>query len=92
MHLLRHIVTSRLLLVKLKYSKEKAPILWYGKQKKVFSMKTHDFYYDLPPELIAQEPLEPRDHSRLLALDRKTGKWEDTHFMSFPDSCALEIV
>lgn len=47
-------------------------------------MKTHDFYYDLPPELIAQEPLEPRDHSRLLALDRKTGKWEDTLFYELP--------
>ena len=36
-------------------------------------MKTHDFYYDLPEELIAQTPLEKRDHSRLLVLDRKTG-------------------
>ncbi len=36
-------------------------------------MKTHDFYYDLPEELIAQTPLEKRDHSRLLVLDRQTG-------------------
>ena len=55
-------------------------------------MKTHDFYYDLPPELIAQEPLEPRDHSRLLALDRKPENGRIPYFMSFPDSCALEIV
>ncbi len=43
-------------------------------------MKRQDFYYDLPPELIAQEPLEPRDHSRLLVLDRKTGERSDRYF------------
>ena len=37
-------------------------------------MKTSDFYYDLPEELIAQDPLEDRSTSRLLALDRETGK------------------
>src|SRR5512138_3814398 len=36
-------------------------------------MKTSDFDYDLPPEFIAQTPLEPRDSSRLLILDRTTG-------------------
>ena len=36
-------------------------------------MKTSDFYYDLPEELIAQTPIEPRDHSRLMVLDKKTG-------------------
>ena len=36
-------------------------------------MKTSDFYYQLPPELIAQTPLEPRDHSRLMVLDRTRG-------------------
>ena len=36
-------------------------------------MKTHDFYYDLPEELIAQTPLEKRDASRLLCLNRGTG-------------------
>ena len=43
-------------------------------------MKRQDFYYDLPPELIAQEPLEERDHSRLLVLDRKNGTRSDRHF------------
>ena len=37
-------------------------------------MKTSDFYYDLPPELIAQTPLEKRDDSKLMILDRKTGE------------------
>ena len=43
-------------------------------------MKTKDFYYDLPKELIAQHPTEKRDHSRLLVLDKKTGEMEHKHF------------
>lgn len=43
-------------------------------------MKTSEFYYDLPEELIAQTPIEPRSASRLLALDRKSGTVTDTHF------------
>ncbi|MBQ9267591.1 MAG: tRNA preQ1(34) S-adenosylmethionine ribosyltransferase-isomerase QueA [Clostridia bacterium] len=43
-------------------------------------MKLSDFYYDLPPELIAQHPSEKRDESRLLVLDRKTGKVEHRVF------------
>ena len=39
-------------------------------------MKTSDFYYDLPEELIAQDPLEDRSSSRLLVLDKKTGETE----------------
>ncbi len=39
-------------------------------------MKTSDFYYDLPEELIAQDPLEDRSGSRLLFLDKETGKTE----------------
>ena len=39
-------------------------------------MKTSDFYYDLPQELIAQDPLEDRSSSRLMVLDRETGKTE----------------
>ena len=43
-------------------------------------LKTHDFYYDLPEELIAQTPLERRDASRLMTLDRKTGAITHRHF------------
>ena len=43
-------------------------------------MKTHDFWYDLPEELIAQTPLEKRDTSRLLVLDRQTGAVSHRHF------------
>ena len=43
-------------------------------------MKSSDFYYDLPEELIAQTPLEKRDNSRLLKLDRKTGDIEHKNF------------
>ncbi len=44
------------------------------------SMKTSDFYYDLPEELIAQHPLEKRDASRLLHVDRSTGEIQHRHF------------
>lgn len=43
-------------------------------------MKTSDFYYDLPQELIAQDPLVDRSASRLLVVHRKTGMWEHKHF------------
>lgn len=43
-------------------------------------MKKSDFYFDLPDELIAQTPIEPRDHSRLLILDKETGETEHRHF------------
>lgn len=43
-------------------------------------MKRADFYYDLPKEQIAQEPIEPRDHSRMLVLNRNSGVYEDRHF------------
>ena len=43
-------------------------------------MKTSDFYYDLPEELIAQDPLADRSASRLLHLDRETGEIEHTDF------------
>ena len=43
-------------------------------------MKTHDFYYDLPEELIAQTPLQQRDASRLMTLDRTTGDIGHRHF------------
>lgn len=47
-------------------------------------MKTSDFYYDLPQELIAQTPLERRDGSRLLTVNRHTGKTEHMHFFDLP--------
>ena len=52
-------------------------------------LKTHDFYYDLPPELIAQTPLQRRDGSRLLTLDRYTGAVEHKHFCDIADMLRL---
>ena len=48
-------------------------------------MRTSDFYYDLPEELIAQTPLEKRDNSRLLHLDRKTGEIEHKNFFDIKE-------
>ncbi len=48
-------------------------------------MKTSDFYYDLPEDLIAQTPVEPRDSSRLLVLGRTTGELEHRHFRDIID-------
>lgn len=43
-------------------------------------MKKSDFYYDLPEELIAQTPVEPRNSSRLMKINRETGEIVHTHF------------
>ncbi len=51
----------------------------------VSHLKTEDFWYDLPEELIAQTPLEKRDSSRLLVLDRKTGETYHKHFFDVYD-------
>lgn len=48
-------------------------------------LKTSDFFYDLPEELIAQTPLEQRDASRLLKLDRESGRVEHHHFYEIID-------
>ena len=48
-------------------------------------MKTSDFNFDLPQELIAQTPIERRDASRLLVLDKATGAWEHRHFFDLPE-------
>ncbi len=47
-------------------------------------MKTSDFYFDLPEELIAQTPISQRDQSRLLRIDKATGKTEHLHFFDLP--------
>lgn len=49
------------------------------------NMKKSDFWYDLPQELIAQTPIEPRNASRLLCLDRKTGEVSHDHFYNLCD-------
>ncbi len=48
-------------------------------------MKTSDFYYELPEELIAQDPLSDRSASRLMVLDRKSGKTEHRSFKDIKD-------
>ena len=47
-------------------------------------MRTKDFYFDLPEELIAQTPIAKRDASRLLVLDKESGAWEHKHFFDLP--------
>ncbi|EEB36463.1 S-adenosylmethionine:tRNA ribosyltransferase-isomerase [Anaerococcus hydrogenalis DSM 7454] len=48
-------------------------------------MRTEDFDYNLPEELIAQHPADKRDFSRLMVVDRKTGQREDKHFYDIID-------
>lgn len=48
-------------------------------------LRTVDFDYTLPPELIAQAPVPERDHSRLLVLDRNTGALHDRIFRDLPE-------
>ena len=47
-------------------------------------MKKSDFHYDLPEALIAQTPIEPRDHSRMLVYDRADGSVRHEHFYDLP--------
>jgi S-adenosylmethionine:tRNA ribosyltransferase-isomerase len=47
-------------------------------------MNISEFDYELPPELIAQEPLPERDNSRMLVVDRKSESWRDSSFAEFP--------
>ena len=49
-------------------------------QKQATDLKTSDFFYELPPERIAQHPEQMRDHSRLMVLDRESGTLEHRHF------------
>ena len=48
-------------------------------------MKTQDFYFDLPPELIAQTPIIKRDASRLLVLPKEEGEVAHRHFYDLTD-------
>ena len=48
-------------------------------------MRTQDFWYDLPDELIAQTPLQQRDSSRLLVLDKESGETQHKHFYDIID-------
>lgn len=48
-------------------------------------MKTSDFYYDLPQEQIAQTPIEPRDHSRMMVLHKDSDQIEHKHFYDIID-------
>ena len=51
----------------------------------MISLKTSDFNYELPQELIAQTPIEPRDHSRLLVVRRADGSLEHKRFFDLPE-------
>ena len=51
-------------------------------------MKTSDFYYELPKESIAQQPVEPRDSSRMLVYNRADGSIQHRHFYDLPDYLA----
>ena len=48
-------------------------------------MKKSDFYYNLPQDFIAQTPVEPRDSSRMMVIDKKSGKIEHKHFYDVLD-------
>ena len=65
---------------------------WLSRERKVLQVcvkgligiKTSDFFYELPPELIAQTPIPRRDTSRLMKLDIKTGEISHHHFFDLP--------
>ena len=54
-------------------------------EKEPTDLKTSDFYYDLPERLIAQHPMEKRDSSRLMVIDRKSGEVTHKHFYDVID-------
>jgi S-adenosylmethionine:tRNA ribosyltransferase-isomerase len=49
-------------------------------------VRVSDFHFELPANLIAQQPLERRDASRMLVVDRASGRWEDRCFRDLPDN------
>ncbi len=67
--------------------------VWIIMPLKRRKMKTSDFYYELPEELIAQDPLEDRSSSRLLCLNRETGDIRHGHFgISFRNCCPETVL
>ena len=69
---------------------EKGKGIWYNRPiafeiRMETTLKKSDFYFDLPEELIAQTPLERRDSSRMLHLDKVTGEIEHRHFYNLPE-------
>src|SRR5689334_2888024 len=48
-------------------------------------MLTSEFDFALPDELIAQHPVEPRDHARLMVVRRREGRWEHRRFLDLPE-------
>ena len=54
-------------------------------ESKISSVLVSDFDYDLPEELIAQQPAAERAGARMLVVDRQTGSWQDSAFFDFPD-------
>ena len=54
-------------------------------EKAPTDLRTADFYYDLPEERIAQHPVEPRDHSRLMVVRRDSHTVEHKHFYDIVD-------
>lgn len=66
-----------------------ALFFWYTKytlqKNEVITLKTSDFYYELPEELIAQEPLKDRSASRLMTLNKSTGEVGHKHFYDILD-------
>jgi S-adenosylmethionine:tRNA ribosyltransferase-isomerase len=70
------------------FSSDKLPFSFPQAIMDCKNMKTSDFDYYLPLELIAQIPVEPRDHSRLMVLDRSRGTIEHRHFYDIIDYLA----
>src|SRR5262245_54373133 len=50
-----------------------------------FELRLSDFDYNLPPELIATEPVRPRDASRMMIVDRRSGSFSDSMFTNLPE-------
>lgn len=65
--------------------KTKKNYITENKMLNLQDMRKSDFYYDLPEELIAQTPIEPRNASRLLKVDRRTGEITHSHFYNLCD-------